>query len=77
MARYIKVTAFPLELSSFIKLNVENLGGTEAKEEGMGRKLVLHIFKYFVVLHADMFHPPPPAVSLTCTHMHTISLRCH
>lgn len=71
MARYIKVTAFPLELSSFIKLNVENLGDTEAKEEGMGRKLVLHIFKYFVVLHADMFHaPPPPAPSSSLSHMH-------
>ena len=76
MVRYVKVTAFPLELSSFIKLNVENLDVTEGKEEGMGRKLVLHIFKYFVVLHAVMFHPSPNSLSLTCTHMHTISLRC-
>lgn len=72
MARYVKVTAFPLELSSFIKLNVENLDDTEGKEEGMGRKLVLHIFKYFVVLHAVMFHLYPNSLS----HMHPKSLRC-
>lgn len=66
MARYVKVTAFLLELSSFIKLNVENLEDTEGKEVGMGRKLVLHIFKYFVVLHAVTFHPHPNSLS----HMH-------
>lgn len=60
MARNVKVTTFPPQLSSFIKLNLENLD--EAKEKGVGRKLVLNISKYFVVLHADTLYPP--------THMH-------
>lgn len=33
MARYVKVITFSPELNTFIKFDVENLDGTEAKEE--------------------------------------------
>lgn len=74
MARYVKVTAFLLELSSFIKLNVENLDDTEGKEVGMGRKLV-YIFSNILWSFMPLRSTPTPALSLTCTHMHSISLR--
>lgn len=74
MARYVKVTVFLLELSSFIKLNVENLDDTEGKEVGMGRKLV-YIFSNILWSFMPLRSTPTPALSLTCTHMHSISLR--
>lgn len=68
MARYVKVTAFLLELSSFIKLNVENLDDTEGRRWGWGGQFYIfsNILWSFMPLCST-----PPQLSLshapTCT----------
>lgn len=69
MTRYVKVITFALELSPFIKFDVENLDSTEAKEKEKGEEETS--FRYFKTfcgskgryIFLSLF--PPPSLSYT------------
>lgn len=69
MTRYVKVITFALELSPFIKFDVENLHSTEAKEKEKGEEETS--FRYFKTfcgskgryIFLSLF--PPPSLSYT------------